>query len=65
MAHRYPIIYIRGYAMTVDERNETAADPFCGFNIGSTLYRAVSDKLQKPEKFVFESPLVRLTTEFQ
>ncbi len=65
MANRYPIIYVRGYAMTERERNETAADPFCGFNIGSTLYRAVADKNSKPAKFVFESPLVRLVTEFQ
>jgi pimeloyl-ACP methyl ester carboxylesterase len=65
MPHRYPIIYIRGYAMSVGERNDTAADPFCGFNVGSTLYRAASKKTERPEKFVFESPLVRLTTEFQ
>lgn len=65
MVHRYPIIYIRGYAMTVSERNETSADPFCGFNIGSTLYRAVEQKKQTPEKMVFESPVVRLMSEFQ
>ncbi|AQH05251.1 hypothetical protein A9R05_40145 (plasmid) [Burkholderia sp. KK1] len=51
--------------MTERERNETAADPFCGFNIGSTLYRAVADKNSKPAKFVFESPLLRLVSEFQ
>lgn len=60
----YPIIYIRGYAMTEGERNETAADPFCGFNVGSTLYRAVLDKKSRPAKFVFESPLVRLVSDF-
>src|ERR1700712_1851464 len=65
MSARIPLIYIRGYAMTESERNETAADPFCGFNIGSTLYRAVPDKTSRPAKFVFESPLVRLVTEFQ
>src|SRR5216684_8398717 len=65
MTVRFPIIYIRGYAMTERDRNETAADPFCGFNVGSTLYRAVADKTSKPAKFVFESPLVRLVTEFQ
>lgn len=65
MSHRYPIIYIRGYAMSVNERNDTAADPFCGFNVGSTLYRAASSKSERPEKFVFESPLIRLATEFQ
>lgn len=63
--HRYPIIYIRGYAMTVGERNETSADPFCGFNIGSTLYRASESKDRPPEKMVFESPIVRLMSEFK
>jgi PGAP1-like protein len=65
VAERLPIIYIRGYAMTEKERDETAADPFCGFNVGSTLYRAVADKTSRPAKFVFESPLVRLLTEYQ
>jgi hypothetical protein len=60
----HPIIYVRGYAMTTKEIDETTADPFCGFNIGSTVYRAVSDKTQAPRKFVFESPLVRLGSEF-
>ncbi|MEO6362425.1 MAG: hypothetical protein ABIO71_04285 [Caldimonas sp.] len=26
----HPIIYVRGYAMSEGERDETAADPFCG-----------------------------------
>lgn len=33
-------ISIRGYAMSEGERDETAAGPFCGFNTGSTIYRA-------------------------
>lgn len=56
----YPIIYVRGYAMTEGERNETAADPFCGFNLGSTVYRAAAARDEAPKKFVFESPLLRL-----
>lgn len=60
----FPIIYVRGYAMTEGERDETAADPFCGFNLGSTLYRAGPDKREPPKKFVFESPLLRLGAEF-
>jgi hypothetical protein len=56
----YPIIYVRGYAMTRGEIEQTTADPFCGFNLGSTVYRAVADKDQKPRKYVFESPVVRL-----
>ncbi|EMD99991.1 hypothetical protein P5704_020855 [Pseudomonas sp. FeN3W] len=65
MALRYPIIYIRGYAMTTGERNETAADPFCGFNVGSTVYRALDRKDRPTQKLVFESPVVRLMSEFQ
>lgn len=60
----HPIIYVRGYAMTSTEIDETTADPFCGFNLGSTVYRAVPDKTKPPRKFVFESPLVRLTSDF-
>ena len=60
----YPIIYVRGYAMTESERDETTADPFCGFNLGSTVYRASTDKREPPKKFVFESPLLRLGAEF-
>ncbi|WP_218509156.1 triacylglycerol lipase [Variovorax sp. dw_308] len=62
---RYPIIYVRGYAMTANERDETTADPFCGFNVGSTVYRATVDKTAAAQKFVFESPVVRLLADFQ
>jgi hypothetical protein len=57
---RYPIIYVRGYAMTRNEMDQTSADPFCGFNLGSTVYRAVADRKKPPRKYIFESPLVRL-----
>lgn len=63
----YPIIYVRGYAMTMKEVNETTADPFCGFNLGSTVYRAqvlARDKNASPKKFIFESPLIRLGSDF-
>lgn len=60
----HPIIYIRGYAMTEAERNDTAADPFCGFNVGSTVYRANIDKKAPADKYVFESPVLRLVTDF-
>ena len=61
----YPIIYVRGYAMSQSEIDETTADPFCGFNIGSTVYRAGPDKGAPARKFVFESPVVRLASDFQ
>jgi len=60
----YPIIYVRGYAMSRDEIDTTTADPFNGFNIGSTVYRAVTDK-DNPKKFFFQSPVVRLASDFE
>ncbi|WPB59007.1 hypothetical protein [Xylophilus sp. GOD-11R] len=59
----FPIIYVRGYAMTEKERAETSADPFCGFNLGATVFRAVADRDRPPRKFVFESPVLRLMAE--
>ena len=60
----WPIIYVRGYAMTRGEIDETTADPFNGFNLGSTVMRARPDKAEPPKKFVFESPVVRLLSDF-
>lgn len=60
----HPIIYVRGYAMTEREQDETTADPFCGFNLGSTVYRATADKNQPAKKFVFESPVLRLMSDY-
>jgi hypothetical protein len=60
----YPIIYVRGFAMTQGEQDDTTADPFCGFNLGSTVYRATPDKDKPAKKFIFESPVLRLTTDF-
>lgn len=60
----WPIIYVRGYAMTQAEIDQTTADPFCGFNLGSTVYRATADKNGPARKFVFESPVVRLGRDF-
>jgi hypothetical protein len=60
----WPIIYVRGYAMSRAEIDDTTADPFCGFNLGSTTLRATPDLKQPPRKFVFESPMVRLQSDF-
>jgi len=59
-----PIIYVRGYAMSRSEIDETTADPFCGFNLGSTIQRATPDPKRPPKKFVFESPVVRLSSDY-
>ncbi|EER60549.1 conserved hypothetical protein [Acidovorax delafieldii 2AN] len=59
---RYPIIYVRGFAFSADERDDTAADPYCGFNVGSSVYRASANK-ERPRSYMFESPVVRLANE--
>ncbi|MEJ2391321.1 MAG: hypothetical protein P8019_07965 [Gammaproteobacteria bacterium] len=59
----YPIIYVRGYAMSEREQNDTTADPFMGFNLGSTVYRATPEKDKPAKKFIFESPLLRLISD--
>ncbi len=46
------------------EMDQTSADPFCGLNLGSTVYRAVAERERAPRKYVFESPVVRLMSEF-
>jgi hypothetical protein len=54
----HPIIYVRGFAATQGEIEETVADPYMGFNIGSTKVRVAWTGDVK--RFYFESPLVRL-----
>ncbi|MBA3354187.1 MAG: hypothetical protein H0U23_17485, partial [Blastocatellia bacterium] len=57
----HPIIYVRGFAATQAEIEETVADPYMGFNIGSTKARQIWTGDLK--KFFFQSPLVRLQTD--
>jgi hypothetical protein len=57
----HPVIYVRGFAGTQGEIEETVADPYMGFNIGSTKSRRVWDGTMR--RFFFESPLVRLRDE--
>lgn len=59
----YPIIYVRGYAATMSEIEDTVATPYMGFNLGSTKLR--QDHAGKPAKFIFESPLIRLIKDFK
>jgi len=58
----YPIVYVRGYAGTQDEVEETVATPFMGFNLGATKARQRWDG--QIVRHVFESPLVRLMKDF-
>lgn len=57
----HPIIYVRGFAMTQGEIEDTVADPYMGFNIGSTKARTAWTG--EVMRYYFESPLVRLMTE--
>jgi hypothetical protein len=57
----HPVIYVRGFAGTQGEIEETVADPYMGFNLGSTKSRRVWDGTMR--RFFFESPLVRLKDE--
>lgn len=54
----YPIIYVRGYAGSESEVEETVATPYMGFNLGSTKVRQTWEK--RIVRYIFESPLVRL-----
>ena len=57
-AARYPIIYVRGYAMTESEITETTSTPYMGLELGSTKARQAWDGAVR--KVFFESPIVRL-----
>lgn len=59
----YPIIYVRGFAATMSEIDEATADPYMGFNRGSTVLR--QDHQRKAIPFIFESPLLRLIKDHQ
>ena len=54
----YPIIYVRGYAGTDSDIEDTVSDPYMGFNLGSTRIRTLWTG--DTERYYFESPLVRL-----
>lgn len=58
----HPIIYVRGFAGTQGEIEDTVADPYMGFNIGSTKCRqAWTGEIKR---YFFESPLVRLMRDY-
>jgi hypothetical protein len=59
---RYPIIYVRGYAGTQSDVEETVDDPLYGFNAGSTHIRLDQDG--RADFFMFVSPFARLFKDF-
>jgi hypothetical protein len=58
----YPIIYVRGYAGNDSEIEDTVAEPFMGFNLGSTKFRQLWDGTVR--RHYFESPLLRLVKDY-
>ena len=58
----YPIIYVRGYAMTQHEIEATVATPYMGFNLGATKTR--QDWQGGTVRHIFESPLLRLMKDY-
>ena len=62
LAPYFPIIYVRGFAMTDSEIAATTATPYMGFNLGSTKLRQSWDK--KVQRHIFESPLIRLMKDY-
>ena len=58
----YPIIYVRGYAGTQSDVEETTDDPMYGFNAGSTHIRL--DQEGHADFFMFVSPFARLLKDF-
>jgi len=58
MAIARPIIYVRGYASSQSDVEETVDDPTYGFNTGSTHIRLSQDG--KADLFMFVSPFARL-----
>ena len=54
----YPIIYLRGYAGSRGEVEDTVSTPYMGFNLGSTRIRQIHTGEMEPH--VFESPVIRL-----
>lgn len=58
----HPIIYVRGFAGSETEIEDTVADPYMGFNAGSTKFRQAWTGAVR--RHYFESPLVRLVKDF-
>jgi len=62
LAPYFPIIYVRGYAMTPGEVADTVSTPYMGFNLGATKIRQTWDG--RVQRHIFESPLIRLMKDY-
>jgi hypothetical protein len=58
----YPIIYVRGYAGNQSEVEDTTADPYMGFNLGSSKLRQLWTG--DCARHYFESPIIRLMKDY-
>src|SRR5687768_15121099 len=58
----FPIIFVRGYAGNDSEIEDTVADPYMGFNLGSTKFRQLWNGSVR--RHYFESPLFRLVKDY-
>ena len=58
MIEKLPIVYVRGFAGDTSGINKVVADPFYGFNEGSTHVRVGGDG--EPTFYQFESALLRI-----
>jgi hypothetical protein len=63
MAEKLPIVYFRGFAGATSGINKAVADPFYGFNEGSTHVRVGGDG--EPIFYQFESPLLLLDEDYE
>ena len=61
-ALKHPIVFVRGYAGPAGAIEEAVADPYMGFNIGSTKLRQLWTGDVK--RYYFESPMVRLMKDY-
>ena len=55
----YPIIYVRGYAMTSDEREETFNDAYYGFSASSVEKRQATKEEGYEVANIFEGQIIR------
>lgn len=58
----FPLVYVRGYAMTPAEIADAVSSPYMGFNVGATRLRQAWNGQVRRQ--VFESPLVRLMKDY-
>jgi hypothetical protein len=49
MAEPFPIVYVRGYAMTANEVEDTFNSPYYGFNLGATQIKLVNRAYDKSD----------------